>query len=89
VIEYASSADLPAAETLAKLVSNVTLKQDPNLTSSTLHLILGSTFTSLSSSASSSSSGSAISSLAQTYGGITGNTNICSDSGAFAGPDGD
>jgi LCP family protein required for cell wall assembly len=89
VIEYASSADLPAAETLAKLVSNVTLKQDPNLTSSTLHLILGSTFTSLSSSASSSGSGSAISSLAQTYGGITGNANICSDSGAFAGPDGD
>jgi hypothetical protein len=47
-------------------------------------LILGSTFTGL--KAAKSKSG--ISKLAQTYGGISGNANICHDSAAFAGPGG-
>ena len=55
-----------------------------------MQLILGSTFTGLKSPSSSSSagSGSGVSNLASTYGGITGNVNICNDSSAFAGPDG-
>ena len=47
VIEYAGAAELPAAQTLAALFSNVTLKPDSQLKNSTLHLILGSTFTPL------------------------------------------
>jgi LCP family protein required for cell wall assembly len=81
VIQYAGTAELPAAETLAKLFSNVTLQPDSQLKNSTLHLILGSTFSSLSTG----SGSSGISNLASTYGGITANVNICSDSGAFSG----
>ena len=55
-----------------------------SLKTATLHLIIGSTFTTLKAA----SGNSGISNLAKTYGGITGNTNICSDSSAFAGPDG-
>jgi hypothetical protein len=84
VIEYRSPAELPPAQTLATLFSNVRLRQDPNLKNATLHLILGSSFTGLKAA----SSNSGISNLAKTYGGITGNTNICGDSAAFAGPDG-
>ncbi len=79
VIEYAGAAELPAAETLAALFSNVTLKPDSQLKNSTLHLILGSTFSTLKAP----NSTSEISSLATTYGGITGNVNICRDSSAF------
>jgi hypothetical protein len=57
-------------------------------------LILGSSYSGLktatasaSPSASSSSGSSGISNVTKTYGGISGNTNICSDSGAFSGPD--
>jgi len=97
VIEYRSAAELPSAHTLANLFSHVTLQQDPGLTGSALSLILGSTFTTLaapsdsagsSDRSSASSDNAAISNLAGTYGGIRGSTNICSDSSAFAGPDG-
>ncbi len=84
VIEYGGAAELPAADTLAELFSKVTLTEDPRLKNSTLHLIIGSTFTSLKAA----SGNSGISNLAQTYGGITGSANICNDSAAFAGPDG-
>ena len=81
VIEYGGPAQLPAAQTLAELFGNVKLQPDAHLKSATLHLILGSSFTTLKPPA----SGSAISNLAGTYGGITANVNICSDSGAFSG----
>jgi LCP family protein required for cell wall assembly len=81
VIQYAGAAELPAAETLAKLFSTVTLQPDAQLKTSTLHLILGSTFTSLKTA----STSSGISNLANTYGGITANVNICRDSAAFSG----
>jgi LCP family protein required for cell wall assembly len=86
VIEYSGPAELAEAQTLAQVVSNVTLQQDPSLTGTTLELILGSTFTSLQSAGNSStgSASSGLSSIASTYGGITGSTNICSDSGAFS-----
>jgi LCP family protein required for cell wall assembly len=83
VIEYLSPAQLPAAQTLAGLFTNVTLKQDSHLPTTTLRLILGSTFTSL--PAVGSSSGTGISNLASTYGGITANVNICNNSSAFSG----
>ncbi|HXW45967.1 MAG TPA: LCP family protein [Streptosporangiaceae bacterium] len=85
VIEYASAADLPAAQTLAAEVSDVQLELDPQLGSSTLHLILGSTFSALKPPV----GNQAIENLTITYGGITGNVNICDDQAAFAGPDGD
>ena len=93
VIEYASSADLPAAHTLASMLSNVTLQQDTSLSPGTVQLIVGASFTALStsspaptSSASAPATGST--NLAGQYGGITGNASICGDSAAFAGPDG-
>jgi hypothetical protein len=58
--------------------------QDGHLKSGTLHLIVGSNFTALQPA----SAGSGVSSLAAADGAITANTNICSDSAAFAGPDG-
>jgi LCP family protein required for cell wall assembly len=89
VIVYSGAAELAEANTLAQVIPNVTLQQDPNLTGTTLQLILGSTFTSLqsagNSSTSSSSGSSDLSSIATTYGGITGSTNICNDSSAFSG----
>ena len=84
VIEYRGPAQVPAAQTLGALFTNVRLKLDPHLKSSALHLILGSTFSGLKAATGNSS----ISNLAQSYNGITGNTNICNDSSAFAGPDG-
>lgn len=81
VIQYAGAAELPAAQTLADLFSKVTLVPDAQLTNSTLHLIVGSSFTSLNSATPSSGIGN----LATTYDGITANVNICSDSSAFSG----
>jgi LCP family protein required for cell wall assembly len=97
VIEYASKADLPAAETLAHLIKDVTLKQNTSLTPGTVQLILGASFTGLAATASPSASASpspsasptsGTSNLAGKYGGITGNVAICNDASAFAGPDG-
>ena len=85
VIEYRGAASLPAAETLAGQFKTVTLKQVAHLRGAPVHLIIGSTFTSLNAA---SSTGSGISNLAKTYGGITGSANICKDAQAFAGPDG-
>jgi LCP family protein required for cell wall assembly len=97
VVEYASTADLPAATTLEHEFSDVEILQVPTLTPGTVDVILGSDFTSLgatptagsSSASASTSSSSPTSGLTQTFGGITGNTSICSDGSAFAGPDGE
>jgi LCP family protein required for cell wall assembly len=91
VIEYATAAQLPAAHTLARLLGSVTVRQDASLTSGTVTLILGSSFTALKSASTGSgsgskSSGTGIQNLATTYGGITGSTPICKDSNAFSGP---
>jgi LCP family protein required for cell wall assembly len=92
VIEYSSAAQLPQVNTLKSLFSSVAVKQDAALGTNSITLILGSSFNGLS-TASGSASGSAksasqkLNSLAKSYGGITANTNICSDSAAFAGPD--
>jgi LCP family protein required for cell wall assembly len=82
VIEYATPAQLPAARTLAKLFSKVILEQVSGLDSSTLSVILGSSFTALKPA----SGNGGIQNLAGTFGGITGNVNICKDQNAFSGP---
>jgi LCP family protein required for cell wall assembly len=89
VVEYASNADRPAANTVAAQVSGATLEKNPSLMPGTVELIVGSNFSGLSAS-SPSGSGSArhpVSELSTTFGGITGNTRICADQAAFAGPD--
>lgn len=92
VIEYSSAAQLAEVNTLKAQLGSVAVKHDAALGSNSLTLILGSSFTGLNKSASSGSSSAKSASqkldnLAKSYGGITANTNICSDSAAFAGPD--
>ena len=90
VVEYGSAADRPAAELLQQQFSDAEILQQPGLTAGTVDVILGSEFTSLATTpaAGSSSSPGSTAGLTQTFGGITGNTSICSDGSAFSGPDG-
>ena len=83
VIEYSSPAQLAAVNTLKARLSSVQVQQNATLAPGAISLILGSSFTGSLATAGSASSSS---SLAQSYGGITASTNICSDSTAFAGP---
>jgi LCP family protein required for cell wall assembly len=86
VIEYSSASQLAAANTLKAAVSGSTVKLDPTVAAGSITLIVGSNFNGLSSPSASPSASpsSAASDLTQTYGGITGTTNICKDSAAFA-----
>jgi LCP family protein required for cell wall assembly len=81
VVEYATAADLPAAQAVKAQLDNVEILRDPTLTPGTIDLILGSTFTAL--AAPTSPGGT---DLTKTFGGIHGSTGICKDSAAFAGP---
>ncbi len=85
VIEYASAADLPAVNTLKAQLSGVTVQKSASVTPGTVDLIVGSSFNGLAAKSSKSSAPS-VSSLSTTFGGITANTNICKDTGAFSGP---
>jgi LCP family protein required for cell wall assembly len=102
IIEYSTQADMPMVNTLKAQLSSVQVQQVPGLSPGTIDLIIGSTFTGLNGSSSTSGSSSPSSSASPTpssgstsaghlskssYGGINGGTNICSDSGAFTGPD--
>ena len=92
VIEYAGAAQLPEVNTLKALLQPVAVKQNVALGSSSLTLILGSSFTGLVSGPAAGGPGTKpaapkLGNLAKNYGGITASTNICSDSAAFAGPD--
>ncbi len=80
VIQYASPNDLPAAEALTAVISNVKTELVPRLQPGTVNLVLGSDFKALKPPRPPSN-------LAKAYNGITGNVNICKDAGAFAGPD--
>ncbi|HEY2506551.1 MAG TPA: LCP family protein [Streptosporangiaceae bacterium] len=87
VIQYATPIQQPAAQELAKFIGGATVVQDKHIKNeAVLRLVLGSNFTSVQQTA---SSGSSIQNLAGTFGGIKGNVNICKDSSAFAGPDGE
>lgn len=84
VVEYGGPADKAAAQLVYSELSNVEiLGAQPGIPPGTVDVILGSDFTELNTAAPTSPS-----SLTQAYGGITGSTNICSDSSAFSGPDG-
>lgn len=85
-IEYGSASQYAQAETLAKLIPGVTLKEGHGLSTSKLTLILGSKFKGLKSKRAKSGGGGVVA-LSQNLGGISANTNICKDSGAFSGPD--
>jgi LCP family protein required for cell wall assembly len=93
VIEYSTSSDMPAVNTLKAQLSSVQVQQDPNLTPGTVTLIIGSTFKGLSKpsasshSSSSSSSSPVTDNLSKTYGGINASVNICDNKQAFTGPD--
>jgi len=82
VIEYASTADRPAAKTLEGQLGNVTLLRDASLAPGTVDLILGSSFTALK-RVSAASAHAQVAGLSKQFGGITGNVNVCHDSGAF------
>ena len=96
IIEYSTQAEMPMVNTLKAQLSSVQVQQVPGLAPGTIDLIIGSTFTGLNGSSSASSSpspgasaspSSSAGHLSKSYGGINGSTNICSDSGAFTGPD--
>ncbi|HEY1621570.1 MAG TPA: LCP family protein [Streptosporangiaceae bacterium] len=84
VVEYHSAADHAAAEVVKKEMSDVEILANPSVPAGTIDLILGSDFTELKPLPTNTGS----SDLTKTYGGITGNTNVCNDGSAFAGPDG-
>lgn len=93
IIQYTSASAAAQANALAQVVPNARVQQVTGITAGTVDLILGSDFTSLKAAAGSSGSGSAKSSssalnnVTKTFGGITGNTNICNNRSAFSGPD--
>ena len=90
VIQYSSASQLPEVNTLKAVIGgSVMAQQDTATGAGSLNLILGSSFSGLSSGAGAGTKPSATSlgNLAKSYGGITASTNICSDSAAFAGPD--
>jgi LCP family protein required for cell wall assembly len=99
IIEYSTKTEMPMVNTLKAQLSSVHVQQVPGLTPGTIDLIIGSTFSGLHGSSSASGSPSPGSSASPSgsssaghlskasYGGINGSTNICSDSGAFTGPD--
>jgi LCP family protein required for cell wall assembly len=102
IIEYSTQAERPMVNTLKAQLSSVQVQQVPGLTPGTIDLIIGSSFTGLNGASTTSSSPSPSSSASpapssgstsaghlskSSYGGINGGTNICSDSGAFTGPD--
>jgi LCP family protein required for cell wall assembly len=89
IIQYSSQADAAAATALTQVAPGAVVQQVAGVTPGTVDLILGSSFTGIKAAAPapSSSASSGVSSITKTFGGITGNTNICSNSGAFTGPD--
>jgi LCP family protein required for cell wall assembly len=100
VIEYQAAADRPAAWTLGAHLRHVVLRRNPALAPGTVELIIGAEYSGLTDTSAagqgsaspspspSPSAGTSVDNLAKAYGGITGNTNVCGDTSAFAGPDG-
>ncbi|HWG12513.1 MAG TPA: LCP family protein [Streptosporangiaceae bacterium] len=100
IIQYSSADEAGAAKALAAAVTNAQVQPvsaASGVASDAVDLILGSNYSGLKSAsaapspgASSSSSGSSssnIGNVTKTFGGISGNANICGDKGAFSGPD--
>jgi LCP family protein required for cell wall assembly len=91
VIEYATSSDMTEVNTLKAAVGSAQVQEVPSLSPGTVTLIIGSNFSGLvkasSPHSSAGSNSTAADNLSQSYGGITGSTNICTDQNAFTGPD--
>ena len=97
IIQYSSATEAAAAKALAAVVPNAQVQPvsaSSGVASDAVDLILGSDYTGLKGATASASpsptapsSSSSINNVTKTYGGISGNTNICSDRGAFSGPD--
>jgi LCP family protein required for cell wall assembly len=93
IIQYSSATEASAAKALAAVVPGAEIQpvsEASGVPSDAVDLILGSSYTGLKSASPSptaSSSSSSINNVTKTYGGISGNANICGDSGAFSGPD--
>jgi LCP family protein required for cell wall assembly len=88
VIEYASTADMPAVKTLQSRLSNVTLQLDPSLTPGTIVLVIGSSYQGLLAAPSTSPTHHTpgVNHLRKSLGGITANASCKSDTNAFYGP---
>jgi LCP family protein required for cell wall assembly len=86
VIEYSSASQLPEVNTLRAAIGGAQVKQDTTLPAGAISLIVGSSFNGLASqnATPSATPSPKASNLTQTYGGITGSTNICKDTAAFA-----
>ncbi len=86
VIQYSGPKDKAAAETLKAEIAGAKLQKDPAATPGTVNLILGSAFTSLKpkNAVGKHGSSTSVSHLTKTYGGLTGNVNVCNDKSAFA-----
>jgi hypothetical protein len=88
IIQYGPAGGASDASALQKVLPNARTEQVPGISAGTVDLILGSGFTGLGgSSPGGKSSSHGPRNLTKTYGGITGNANICKDSKAFTGPD--
>ncbi len=97
IIQYSSATEAAAARALAAMVPNAEVQPvgaTSGVASGEVDLILGSNYTGLkgaattaSPSPTASSGASSINNVTKTYGGISGNANICGDKGAFSGPD--
>jgi LCP family protein required for cell wall assembly len=88
VIEYTSASQLPAVNTIKNQIAGAQAKQVSNLPAGSIELVLGSSFKGLGGATPAKRGTSPkVSTLGDTYGGISGSTNICKDSGAFTGPD--
>ncbi len=81
VVQYGSSADLAAAQTVAAQLTDVTLQLDPSAAGRHVNLVLGSDFTALAPPRSQPPGN-----LAKQYSGYSAGTNVCKGYGAaFAG----
>ena len=88
VIEYASAAQMPQVNTLAKEIPGATTKQVTTLKGSTLSLVLGSGFKGVAhKSHRKQAKKVSAAALSKNYGGVNGAANICKQSAAFTGPD--
>jgi LCP family protein required for cell wall assembly len=87
VIEYASTADMPAVKTLEAHLSNVTLQRDASLTPGTITLVIGSSYQGVVTSPSTSPKHHkrGINRLTKSLGGISGNASCKSDTRTFVG----
>jgi len=87
VIEYASTAQMPAVNTLQKQIPGAQIKQVTGLNGSTISLVLGSGFKGVGIHKARKVKSTSAAALSKHYGGVNGSANICRQSAAFTGPD--